>query len=889
MDFSMVNFKGKFREYQQRVLDNSSKFLSDGKINIVAAPGSGKTILGLELIRRINSPCIIFTPTTTIRQQWGQRFKESFLDEKLNIDEYISNDLNDIKLINVITYQALHSVINRIKISEDDEQIDYSNIDIFNLVLEKGIKTICLDEAHHLQNEWQRALEKFIKGLSKDIKIISLTATPPYDSTPAEWDRYIAVCGEIDDEIFVPELVKEKTICPHQDYIIFNYPTDKETEAFGNHRVNSLLAMNQLRGLSFLNEVNEKLNSLFQINEDYIYSNYKFIVALFIFLNDAKIEVNKSYFKTLTNSKEIPDFNLKYAERAYQFLLDEDSFLSDVEKEELVGILKEHSLIVRGKVRLDLNDRLKRNLVSSCGKLHSIVNITNSEYSSLKENLRMLILTDYIKKEEVVNIGYEKEIDNISIVSIFEELRKNTNINIGCLSGGLVILPLGIKDVLIKNYNCDDNLFKINMLNNTNYGIYIFKGNNKIKVDIVSRLFEDGYINVLIGTQALLGEGWDSPCINSLILASYVGSFMLSNQMRGRAIRTYKNYPDKTANIWHLVTIEPEYVFENSIISKVQKYLKEDKKTISSNDYETLCRRFECFVGPNYDTGEIESGIERITYIKPPYNKNSFQKINARTMELAKDRSKLKTTWEQTLSTNAKTVVESRVPKDAKVPAFTFQNFFLLALSTSIISGCSIASVQIITRGIRSELSILVLAILFIISLFVIPKTSKLVEFLCKHISPSRSFISISKAILKSFKELNLIQDGATIMVKEDDFKIYTSISIKNATLYEQNLFNTAIKELLTPIDNPKYLILKKNVFGKYDYSYSFACPTIFGKNANNVNVFKDNLKKSLGSMEIKFVHNQEGRKLLVKARRRSFISINTNRINKRQKVTKYD
>ena len=43
-DFSNIKFKGVFRNYQQRVLDNSSQFLIDNKINIVAAPGSGKTI-----------------------------------------------------------------------------------------------------------------------------------------------------------------------------------------------------------------------------------------------------------------------------------------------------------------------------------------------------------------------------------------------------------------------------------------------------------------------------------------------------------------------------------------------------------------------------------------------------------------------------------------------------------------------------------------------------------------------------------------------------------------------------------------------------------------------------------------------------------------------------
>lgn len=43
--FEKVHFKGSFRDYQQRVLDNADRYLKDGKINIVAAPGSGKTVL----------------------------------------------------------------------------------------------------------------------------------------------------------------------------------------------------------------------------------------------------------------------------------------------------------------------------------------------------------------------------------------------------------------------------------------------------------------------------------------------------------------------------------------------------------------------------------------------------------------------------------------------------------------------------------------------------------------------------------------------------------------------------------------------------------------------------------------------------------------------------
>ena len=113
---------------------------------------------------------------------------------------------------------------------KETEQVDYRDFDIFKAVKEAGITTICLDEAHHLRSEWWKALETFLDKLP-DVKIIALTATPPYDSTPAQWKRYIDMCGPIDEEIFTPELVREGSLCPHQDYVYFNWPT-REEEAY---------------------------------------------------------------------------------------------------------------------------------------------------------------------------------------------------------------------------------------------------------------------------------------------------------------------------------------------------------------------------------------------------------------------------------------------------------------------------------------------------------------------------------------------------------------------------------------------------------------------------------------------------------------------------------
>ena len=104
---------------------------------------------------------------------------------------------------------------------------------------------------------------------------------------------------------------------------------------------------------------------------------------------------------------------------------------------------------------------------------------------------------------------------------------------------------------------------------NNNY--VVINGGKKVSdtiVKIVTECINLKKINIVIGTVALLGEGWDAPAVNSLILASYVGSFMLSNQMRGRAIRKSREQ-NKTANIWHLASIVRDEEMRNTEISEI--------------------------------------------------------------------------------------------------------------------------------------------------------------------------------------------------------------------------------------------------------------------------------------------------------------------------------
>lgn len=873
-NFEKVHFKGRFRDYQQRILDNADKYLKDGKLNIVAAPGSGKTVLGLELIRRLGSPCIILSPTTAIRQQWGDRFKDMFLEDP---DEYLtlfSNDLHNIKLLNSVTYQALYTAVEKIS-TEEDSEVDCSDVDIFEAMREFGIKTVCLDEAHHLKNEWQRALEKFIFALDKDITIISLTATPPYDSEGSEWNRYMSICGEIDEEIFVPELVGQKTLCPHQDYVFFNYPTNSEIEIFHKHKEHALLAVEELGKLDLFNKLCRSLNE--KRDYDVLFSDVKQYIALATLLEYYGFEIDKKLIRELTAQRGLPLFEMQYAETAIQFLLDGE-LITEEQKSEIVSVLKNHSVYEKRKVTLELNEHLKRALISSVGKLESIRRIAANEASAMGDQLRMLILTDYIKKENLSKAASTEEFNSVNIVSIFETLRRaNLNVNIGVLSGSLVILPESVELSDIKH--------RKETISGTDYCTVEFSGAKHNGIDYVGKLFEEGKIQILIGTKSLLGEGWDSPCINSLILASFVGSFVLSNQMRGRAIRIDKNNPEKTSNIWHLVTVEPEYLFKDKVAERIAAHVKEDYKELHSYDYDVLKRRFDSFMGPNYSTGIIESGIERITLIKPPYDKKGIESINEKMLKLSAERGEVKNKWHGEVADGSFAVsVETEIPKEARIPVFTFWNFALNA----IIVFTELSLLQPLTRRIVNNNVPLTLGTLAVmVGLFIVLYHG--IKKMVLHSNPANSIKTLGVAVYKTLCECGLISPSAKVETSAHKQLYFVSLYLRNASIHDQNIFNVAMAEMLSPIENPRYVLVGKNIFNKYNYELSFACPSIIGKKKEYVEVLAEKLKATTGRFEPVYTHREEGRKLILKCRKSSYITFNEKAKEQKYKVSHWE
>jgi superfamily II DNA or RNA helicase len=883
-----IKFKYNWRKYQQRVLDELQDHLADGHLHVIAPPGSGKTILGLEVAIRLNKPTLILAPTLAIRNQWIQRFCTLFLQIDATPD-WISRDIKHPKFITVVTYQGLHAACNNFaadekEMTEEEEHEEerthstYTNLDhIVGLLQSQNIKTIVVDEAHHLKNEWWQTLTKIKEKI--DPIIVGLTATPPYDVTPAEWRRYQELNGPVDTEIYVPELVIEGDLCPHQDYVYFTLPTEKEAESIVFFRQNIETLFNDIKNDETL--INAIKNHPIWINPleklDWIYNNVPYYSACLIFLNHNEYEIPATHLEVIGSTKtEIPIFDYYWAETLLDFyLFKEKEYFKPFEEHQkrLEKRLQQYGAVEKRQINFFQNNHIKSALASSISKLNGIKAIVDFEHMQLGAHLRMVILSDYIRKDFLINSPENNmELNKIGVIPIFEKLRRESSANkkIGVLSGSIIIIPqsayatfetqatqLGITQINVSVVPFDHSYVVIHQTEPIKNDI----------IHIVTQIFQRGEIEVLIGTKSLLGEGWDAPAINSLILASVVGSFVSSNQMRGRAIRVQRGNTDKTGNIWHLATIDPT-------------------SPSGGYDFEILKRRFRSFVGISFEEVPcIENGIRRLNLPENIQQQEEIDQKNSETLAYAGDRNSLKTRWETALKTGVTLVEEIKIPfqeqKEYKAVLSMYYKKTIANLVATLVSGLFWFIWDVVSTLIRSakdmhSLNDLYHAIAFfsIIGIIIFGRlTLKTLRLYLKYRDITKDVHQIGAALLNA-----LIQSGS-INGNNIKLKINTSTDqygavfchLEGASTFERSIFIKALDEIMMPVQNPRYIIIRKHTFMGFIQQRDYhSVPEILGKNKALAEFFRDQWERIVGSCDMVFTSSIEGRKTLLKSRIKS-------------------
>ena len=878
-----LSFKGQWRQYQQRVLDKSESFMDDGKIHLVAAPGSGKTTLGIEFIRRFGNPTLILVPTVTIRQQWVDRIKQAFLSNANQAEQLISQDLKRPKMITVATYQALHSAMNQVVgdglIEDTDdtaqqEHFNFQDFDIRKTFEDKDLGTLCLDECHHLRNEWWKSLEIFRKSFPK-IKMISLTATPPYEGEPALWERYISMCGEIDEEITVPELVKEGTLCPHQDYVYFAFPTKEERaqlDQFDKQKLNFLTKLS--RDINFSNTIQSSPALSGQIGYDDLLANPKYLSATLIFLRSKELPFPQR-FQELLSAKTLPTFTLEWFETLLNgviFQVPNWYGFTEEAFNQLKSDLKANGLIERNQVKLIRNKKQDVLLNQSLGKLNAVRDIFKAEYHSLGNNLRQLVLTDFIRKDFQIHLGDNSaQFTQLGVLSYFESIRREIieqswTVPVAVLTGSLVIIPTSAKEHLerlIPNSRLSYDV--IGQLSQEDYLKVSVSGSHHDLVTALTQLFQEGHIQVIIGTKSLLGEGWDAPCVNSLILASFVGSFMLSNQMRGRAIRVWSDNPNKTSNIWHLVSINlsPRRWFDFQDEEEKFNETLELQLYALSPDLDLLDRRMTQFLGLHYQEPTIESGIDRLDLNQITFSRKGLEKLNQNAITLSQKRQELKDRWQEALPLNEEMEVANEVEVDKQFLPLAYLNDWkkaLLLFQALVVSFNIYDASKYVIGGSLSNFNLTIL-LLAVIALAIVWGRYAIYK------SPYKRLEVFGEAIHQALLDAGQIEtkESAPRVVRDSKQALYNAIYLKGASMKEKEIFAQAITEFFAPIENQRYILkASRKVVDQTEY---FAVPSMFERRKDDATAFLERIQKSVGKYDLIYTRSAQGRPILLEAR----------------------
>ena len=303
--FPKIEFAGRLRPSQQEVFEIAKTQLSQGqrRLHVVAPPGSGKTVLGLYLwARLVRTPCLVLSPNSAIQSQWASRV--DLFKAEGDLKSHVSTDPRKPRLLTSLTYQSVtlpsrglsdidqaalelwrEKLLDENQVATQEEadwwiedlqekNPDYyhkqlggykkkirdevsrrgdsvsllhrSSRETLNRLVERQVGLVILDECHHLLGHWGRVLADAMPMLGDPI-VLGLTATPPDRSGKDDRDvqRYDRFFGPVDFDVPVPAVIKDGFLAPYQDLAYFVRPNENELQfiATADKQLSELIEM----------------------------------------------------------------------------------------------------------------------------------------------------------------------------------------------------------------------------------------------------------------------------------------------------------------------------------------------------------------------------------------------------------------------------------------------------------------------------------------------------------------------------------------------------------------------------------------------------------------------------------------------------------------------
>ena len=845
--FSSIQFRGTWRPYQARVLGELAAHLKDDRVHLVAPPGSGKTLLGLETVIRLGHPALVLAPTIALRDQWLSRFEELF-------DGTVSTsiDVEAPAALTVSTYQALHTSARR------------GLGPLVDQLRAGGIGTLVVDEAHHLRKAWWRTLRSLRSDLG-DVTTVALTATPPYDVPRAEWDRYASFCGPPDADISIPELVKAGHLCPHLDLVRYVLPAAEEQERLEAFREDTHeLIGSVLRGGVWIPALEQHpwIRQPEAHQDAIVDSDPEWFIAALAVLSEATgVDVSGHAAVLELRAEEIPPLRTSLLDTfltgvlgdhavAFATLLGDELAIRDLHRQ-----LDRLGALDGSQVRLQHPSSVQSVLAASESKLGAAVESVRVEAEARGDALRAVVLADRIRDAAWDPERGSTVLRQLGVVPLFEQLRTaGIEQPIGVLTGRVVVVPeevegalcvecerSGIQEVEVGPLAVAPGWVRVSGVGETSF------------VQPMTALFEAGAIRVLVGTVALLGEGWDAPSANVLVSASAAATFVRTGQIRGRVFRTDPRQPDKVSSVWHLACLNPS-------------------DPDGGGNVEQLRRRFRAFAVPRPgrqpdDPPSLETGLGAIPAASDVDDANALSNLHAANHGRTRD------LWRRAMGEDVdghQLQPSIRVPARRSLPVGVRVRqapWYMPSVPAGSLVGAGLASgVSGALIGLGQvagwSLGLAGLGLVAWGGTSAVRTTLQRAAHRRELGEEGLAVEAAARACLDALQESTLIVD-ASARPRVERMGLDVDVSLDSALATDVNVFADACADLFGPIGSPRYLL-------RVEGGHTLAVPETLGTHKQKAEAFLAAWRSRVGPAELVFTRTPPGRRALAAARARS-------------------
>lgn len=973
--FAQLEFQFPFRRYQALALDRFEDLRKvQSKFHLVAPPGGGKTIIGLEIVKRLGVPAVVFSPTTTIQAQW--RDKCSFFSLPAGQNDVLSRvsmDSHTIGPISAFTYQVLSTpteereFVNKLAVDcwkddlfarqkmDDDSAneriraIEANNRESFDRemsryrekvrrslladpdsnvrdflhtnakalidsLVKSGVRAIILDECHHLLDYWAIIIRELQKSIGNCFTV-GLTATPPLSAQGSDLENYLRLVGKVDFEVPTPAMVKNGDLAPYQDLVHIVRCTDQESKFLkGQQRTFLDIVQRYSAQDSFRTYFQQKIfnHGTTEGNEvswdDFLAENLRICVSGIRFLLSVEVQMPQDIpvLKEMKEPLNTGDWLALIESYCLDYLKMRDSQEDKKQLAEIKAALRSLGMSMGESGLRRYVSPQQRVIALSENKTRGAVEILRHEYRSMKETLLAVVITDFEKCSPTALTSLKGVLDT-EAGGAARALRyiiadsETDHLDAVMITGQSVLLDIDIRDkfkTAAEEWLSQNRLTAEFTVRDTQYPkVCEVVGEGKdwrprTYVRLMTALFETGVTRCIVGTRGLLGEGWDSLSLNTLIDLTSATTYSMVNQVRGRSIRLNPLEPKKLANNWDVVCIEPDVIDGES-------------------DYFRLIRKHEQYYGMT-DGGYVTKGIAHLnsrlaridtardmrTDLRPVILDMGL--INEEAFARAENRTAAYDLWRVGQPFDDESVPQVQVDAN-KInfrTAFTFWNS-LKALLLAI-SGIFATVLLYSSRGMfqQSDTDPLraILIVIMVSGLVATALSSKLIFRYFKKafidLPVDGSLKDIGIAILRALQERGLISAKFTALnIKVEEIAVQQlaesgvyRVFLDRAGEREAELFSKCYAEAMQPIRDQRYLVsrdetsMKGNYFSPLWYAVRsltralrkeeiayHPVPEVFGRTKETAAAFADTWASYVGGGQLIYTRSKSGRAILLK------------------------